>query len=138
MAGAVFRHLAGAARDHVLVTLAATLRVVGRSQAVGGRLHFLEDEAVVVERSQRHRVDDGGEVRALRVEAVGAAIEPGEGFSGSRQARRRARLVSHALAARCEALPAVVFTNGRIHGLTGTRRTTGALRGDERTGQGQE
>ena len=51
MAGAVLGDLAGAAGHDVLMALAAGLRVVGRAEAVRDRLGFLEDEAVVVERS---------------------------------------------------------------------------------------
>ena len=80
--GAVLGDLAGAARDDVLVTFAAGLRVVRRPEAVGDRLDFLEDEAVVVERTQRHHrvLVDGVEGRTLRVEAVGAIVEGGRRF----------------------------------------------------------
>ena len=49
----MLRDLAGAAGDHVLMTFAAALRVVGRPEAVGKVFDFFEDEAVVVERAQR-------------------------------------------------------------------------------------
>jgi hypothetical protein len=49
----VLGDLAGAARDDVLVTFAAGLRVVGRPEPSAIVLDLLEHEAVVVERTQR-------------------------------------------------------------------------------------
>ena len=49
-------NLARAARNDVLMALAATLRVVDRPQAVFDVLDLFEEEAVVVERPQRHDV----------------------------------------------------------------------------------
>ncbi len=45
--------LARAAGHDVLMALAATLRVVSWPEAVRIRLHFLEDESVVIEGTQR-------------------------------------------------------------------------------------
>ena len=65
---AVLGDLAGTAGRDVLMTLAATLRVVDRAQSVGDDFDLLEDEAVVVERTQRHDIVlvDRLERRALR------------------------------------------------------------------------
>ena len=53
---AVLRNLAGTARRDVLMTLAATLRVIDGAQSVRDYFDFLEDEAVIVERTQRHDI----------------------------------------------------------------------------------
>ena len=92
VAGAVLGHLAGAAGDDVLVALAAGLGVVGRAQAVGDGLGLLEDEAVVVERAQRHDVVLVQRVErlALGIHAVGLAVEPGRGLGGIASAEERA------------------------------------------------
>ena len=83
-ASAMFGDLARAARDDVLMAFAAALGVVSGPQAVGGRFDFLEDEPIVVERSQR---DDrvlvqGVERRSLRVEPVRQIVESRQGFGG--------------------------------------------------------
>ena len=54
--GAVCRHLAHAARDDILVSLAAGLGVVGGSETIANRFNLFENEAVVVKRAER---DDG-------------------------------------------------------------------------------
>jgi hypothetical protein len=50
----MFGNLARAARHDGLMALAAALRVVSWSEAVRICLHFLEDESVVIEGTQRH------------------------------------------------------------------------------------
>jgi hypothetical protein len=68
----LFGDLAGAAGHHVLVTLAAALRVVGRTEPVGDDLHFLERLAIGVEhllsgQAVRHVVERRGRLgRGLR------------------------------------------------------------------------
>ena len=54
--GAMFRDLAGAAGDDVLVAFAAALGVVGRAEAIGDGLDFFENEPIVVERAERDDV----------------------------------------------------------------------------------
>ena len=68
----LYRHLAGAAGDDVLVTLATALGVVGRPKSVRIFLDLLEDESVVVERTQRHDVVfvQLVEGHSLRIESV--------------------------------------------------------------------
>ena len=92
VAGAVLGHLAGAAGDDVLVALAARLGVVGRAQPVDDGLDLFEDEPVVVERAQRPDVVlvQRVERTALRIHAVGQAVEPGRGLGGIASAEERA------------------------------------------------
>ena len=78
-ARAVLGDLAGAAGHDVLMTLAATLRVIDRAQSVRDYFDFLEDEAVIVERAQRHDI-----VLVDRLERAGPAVE-------SRSSRCRTR-----------------------------------------------
>ena len=61
------------------MTFAARLRVVSGPETVGDALRFLEDELVVVERSQRdHGVFvNGVEIRSLRIEPICEAVEGG-------------------------------------------------------------
>ncbi len=90
MSGAVLGDLARAARRHVLVTLGATLRVVGRSESVGYRLDFFEDEPVVVERAPRHHgvFVEFVERRTLHEVTVGHVVESGQRFGRTRSRRR--------------------------------------------------
>ncbi len=87
-ARAVLGDLAGAAGYHVLVTFAATLGVVGRPETVHHGLDFLEDEAVVVERTQRNDIVliDRIEWRSLRRKSVRAVIEAGRRLGNARRA----------------------------------------------------
>jgi hypothetical protein len=48
--------LTGAAGNHVLVTLSATLGVVGGTESVLNRFYFLENETIVIERATRNDV----------------------------------------------------------------------------------
>ena len=84
MTGALFRDLTCAAGDHVLVALAATLRVVGRSEPVCRAFHLLKNEPVVVEGIQGHDgpISDAAEVRPLRIEPVGHAVEARDRLRG--------------------------------------------------------
>jgi hypothetical protein len=54
MACSLLRNLTGTARDDVLMTLPATLRVVSKTQAVRDSFNFFEDESVVVEGAKRN------------------------------------------------------------------------------------
>src|SRR5438128_1536766 len=83
MSGAVLRNLARATRHHVLVTLSAALRVVDRTETIGDPLDLLEDEAVVVVRTQRldRPFLEALVRRPLHQISVGAIVEPGRGFT---------------------------------------------------------
>ena len=78
----VLGNLAGASGHHVLMALAAALRVVGWPKTVRVALHLLEDEPVVVEGSERHDrvLVDLLERWTLLVEAVGLVVEAGWGL----------------------------------------------------------
>src|SRR4029450_11902654 len=91
MPGAMFRNLACAAGDHVLVALAAALRVVRGPETVGDLLHFLEDEPIVVERTKRYDVVfvQLFEVGTLRIESVREVVEADCRFRSLGRRRRR-------------------------------------------------
>src|SRR4029079_16547016 len=74
---AVLGDLARAAGRDVLVALATRLRVVDGSETVRASLDLLEDEAIIVERSERHDrvLFERVEVRPLVEIAVREAVE---------------------------------------------------------------
>ena len=80
--GAVLSHLAGSSGDYVLVALAAALGIIGWPKPVGVCFHFLEDEPVVVEGTERYDrvLIDLLERWTLLVEAVGLVVEAGWGL----------------------------------------------------------
>ena len=94
--GAMFGDLACSAGHHILVALAAPLCVIRRPEAIGDGFGLLEDEPVVVERSQSDDVVfiDRVECRPLRTEAVGFVVEASRrlAWCKRRAERRRSRL----------------------------------------------
>ncbi len=101
--GAVLGDLARAAGRDVLVALAARLRVVDGSETVRAPLDLLEDESIVVERSQRHDrvLFERVEIRPLVEIAVREAVEARRRFGETPRRRRQGVAGGRVFGCRC-------------------------------------